>query len=536
MSPNPPRPSANVLGRLLAASFAVLALLTLLGAALGWLALTRVDAATTTAIERNLAAERLAGEARRLVAVNSERHKAMALSSEPGVQDALRADVRTTERAYRELLAQLERQAMDANTRRRLAEVAAADAQFQLAAERLRAAVDTNFTATIEKEYREGFLPAARGLGEAVDRLAGAQRTAIDAEAAVIHRQSLDARWLLLAFAVAAVVVSALMGRWLSGRISQPISFASRTAARVANFDLAQEIRGHARDEAGRLLAALGSMQDNLRALVAQVSGSAYHLHLAASEMAHGNQDLSQRTEETASSLDRTAGALEQITRSLQDTGGALARAKDLAAQAATQAVTGGALVEQLVGRMRGIAGESARVSEIVALIDGIAFQTNLLALNAAVEAARAGEYGRGFAVVAAEVRQLSRRTAEAARDVRALVSSSRDSIATGAALAGQAGVAVAGVVQAMQGVADNIGRVALSTQSQGAEIADVNVAMARVSEATQRNAALVEESSAASHRLREQAETLSGLISRFVLPPAAADAPPRRLAGAEGS
>ncbi|MHB1121413.1 MAG: methyl-accepting chemotaxis protein [Ramlibacter sp.] len=522
--------SRNVIGRLLAASFAVLVVLALIGAVLGSAALIRVDAATTAAVEQNLAAERLASEVRRLVAINAERYKAMALSSEPQVQDALSGDVRTAERNYRGLLVQLRLLSTEPQARQRLEEVRAADAAFQKAADGLRTAIGTNFSASIEKEYAQRFLPAATVMLDAVDRLANAQRLAIDAAAAEIHAQSVEARWFLLAFAGAALVLSALMARWLTRRISHPIAHASATASRVADLDLAHDIQGHGRDEAGRLLDALGRMQQNLRELVLEVSGSARNLHLAAGEMAQGNQDLSQRTEETASSLDGTAAALEQITRNLQDSSRGLADAKELAAQAAAQAVDGGNLVGELVERMHGIAQDSSRVTEIVSLIDSIAFQTNLLALNAAVEAARAGDYGRGFAVVAGEVRHLSRRTAEAARDVKVLVSESMRSIDEGALLAGRAGEVVTGVVEAMQGVAANIGKVALRTQAQGSDISDVNVAVARVSEATQQNAALVEQSSAASHRLREQAEALSALISRFVLPGGDAEAVPPRL------
>ncbi|MDE2606299.1 MAG: HAMP domain-containing protein [Burkholderiales bacterium] len=515
----------NVLGRLLAASFGLLVVLAVLGAVLGSAALLRVDAATTEVVAGRLASERLAAEVYRRVALASERFKAMSLSSEPGVQEALSADARATQKEYRALLEEMGRRAPDADARERLAAVAAADARFQKAVQGLAAAVDTNYTETIRRNYDTSFLPASRDLLGAVDALAGAQRQAIDAAAADIHQRSIAARWGLAAFAFAALVLSAILARWLARRISQPISFASQTAVRVADFDLAQDIAGHSRDEAGRLLAALGQMQDNLRALVGEVSGSARHLHVAASEMAQGNLDLSQRTEETASSLDRTAAALERITSTLRESTRALAGVRQRAGDAAADAVAGGELVAQLVQRMHGIQDESKAIAEIVALIDGIAFQTNLLALNAAVEAARAGEHGRGFSVVAAEVRQLALRTAAAAGDVKQRVGSSMQSVQAGAVLAARVGDTVAGVVASMKEVASTIHEVAAATQAQGAGISEVNEAMNRVSEATQQNAALVEQSSAASQRLTEQAEAMTRLISRFVLPGRAPDA-----------
>ncbi|NML48367.1 HAMP domain-containing protein [Ramlibacter sp. G-1-2-2] len=515
----PPTRHRNVLGRLLAACFSALVVLAVLGATLGSTALLRIDAATRAVVDQRLACERLAAEVYRLVSLSAERYKAMSLSSEPGVQEALTADARATQKQYRTLLAQLDGTSAEDETRERLVAVTAADAAFQQAVQGLSKAVDTNMTETIRKEYGARFQPAAQALLQAVDALQATQRQAIDASAAAIHRSSVQARWALVAFALAAMVVSAVLVRWLSKRISHPISFASQTAARVADFDLAHDIRGHSRDEAGRLLAALSQMQENLRGLVGDVSGSARDLHLAASEMAQGNEDLSERTEDTAASLDRTAAALEQITCTLNESARALAGVRQLAAGAATDAVAGGELVGQLVQRMHAIQDESRRVTEIVGLIDGIAFQTNLLALNAAVEAARAGEHGRGFAVVAAEVRQLAMRAAAAARDVKTRVAGSMQSVQDGTAVAGRAGDTVAGVVRSIQSVSQTVHELATATQAQGAGISQVNDAVLQVSEATQRNAALVVQSSAASQRLTQQAQALKGLISRFVLP-----------------
>jgi methyl-accepting chemotaxis protein len=524
----------NVLGRLLAASFIVVVTLAMLGAILGSAALAWIDRATSAALQGSLADERLAAEVYRLVAVSAERYKAMALSSEPAVQESLSRDLRAAEGRYRQLLQQLRQRAAGGGSLEALARVEAADARFGEAAAGLRSAIDTNFTATIQQEFQQRFQPATRELLDSVDRLAAAQRAAIDAAAAGVHRQSVLARWLLGAFSMAALGVSIVLAWWLTRRISRPIAQASATAARVAGLDLAQDIHGHRRDEAGELLTALGRMQQNLRDLVVQVSGSANGLHLAAGEMAQGNRDLASRTEETASSLDRTAEALDHVTRGLGEASQALGRASEHSNVAAAGVVQGGELVARLVERMRGIEQHGARVAEIVSVMDGIAFQTNLLALNAAVEAARAGVHGRGFAVVAAEVRQLSRRSAEAAQEVRALIAQSIASVRAGVTLADQAGEVVASGVRAMQEVAADLRRIVAHTQSQASEIQGVNTAMARVSDATQQNAALVEQSSAAAQQLRGEAESLSGLISRFVLPEEALRGAPQRLLAGE--
>jgi len=513
----------NILGRMLAGSFAILALLALLGAGLGIAGLLAVDDATRQAVDRNLAWERMAAEAHRLAAINAARYKALALSSEPEVGELLSADIAATDRSYRELVGRLRDQLQDEGGRARLNAIGAADTEFRAAVQALTAARDSNLTERIRQEYSQRFLPRANALLQAVDALARAQREAIDAAAASVHERSLSARWGLAGFALAAMLFSAVLAGWLSRRISAPILNASHTAARVADYDLAQDIQGHARDEAGRLLEALGRMQANLRNLVSQVREAALSLHGAAGEMAQANHDLSRRTEGTASSLDRTVAALDHLTRNLQQSNQALAQARELAHSASAQASDGGAIVAQLVTGMQAIRERSQRVAEIVSVIDGIAFQTNLLALNAAVEAARAGDRGRGFAVVAAEVRQLAQRSAQAARGVKDLIAQSIASVQDGAAHAERAGQVVDGAVRAIHGVAGSISEIAQASAAQGGQISALGETMARVSEATQQNSALVEESAAASQQLQTQAETLSALISRFVLPGATA-------------
>lgn len=513
------RENDNALGRMLAVSFAVLVLLGLLGSSFGITALLQVDSATRGAVAENLRSERQASDAHRLAGINAARYKSIALSSEPEVAEVLAVDIAATAREYQASMNLLRTELSDPASRAGLDAIAAAEDRFAGAVKELMAARDANVTERIRQEYEGNFVPSANALSSAVEGLVRTQRGAIDAAAANIHAQSRFARWSLAGFALAALIVGVLLAGWLTRRISTPLLHASHTAGRVAGFDLAQEIRGHGRDEAGRLLDALGRMQANLRELVTRVRESAHNVHLAAGEMAQGNQDLSRRTEGTAMTLDRTVAALEQITRNLQQSSRELARARELASGAAQQAVGGGVIVADLVRGMRQVRQQSQKVEEIVGLIDGIAFQTNLLALNAAVEAARAGEAGRGFAVVAAEVRQLALRSAEAARDVKGLIATSLGSIEAGARQAETVGEVMEGTVQAIQGVAAAITEVARATEAQDGEVSGVHEAMARVSEATQQNSALVEQSASASRHLQGQAEVLAGLIGRFILP-----------------
>ena len=509
----------NVLGRRLAGTFSCILLFTVAGAVIGIASLLRVDAATRQAIDQNLVSERLVAEAYRLQAINSERYKAMALSSEPEVGEILAADIQVTEKRYDEVLAQLGQRLADAPDQALLAKVVTAGGDFRGAVRDLVAARDSGMTERIRTTYSQRFQPGSASLLKALAALAQAQQQAIDAAGARIAELSSSARWALALFSVAAMLLGAALTFWLTRTISHPIRVAGETAARVCSLDLRQDIEGHDRDEAGRLLGALGAMQEALRALVLQVRGSAHRVQLAAGEIAQGNVDLSSRTDNTASSLQQTAAALEQMTQNLQQSRVAASHADGMASKAAAVAVEGGAVVARVVGTMQEIAQSSRRVAEIVTVIDSIAFQTNILALNAAVEAARAGASGRGFSVVATEVRQLATRSAAAAREIKELIATSMQSVGAGTALADSAGKSMARIVESIQGVAGTISEIAAVTHAQTQEIGQINLAMARLDDVTQQNSTLVEESAAASEGLRSQAEDLAALISRFVLP-----------------
>ncbi|MDE2276091.1 MAG: hypothetical protein KGK09_07320, partial [Burkholderiales bacterium] len=239
--------------------------------------------------------------------------------------------------------------------------------------------------------------------------------------------------------------------------------------------------------------------------------------------IASGNQDLSGRTEQTASNLQQAASSLEQLTGTVRQTADSARTANQLAASATTVAQRGGEVVSQVVSTMDEISASSRRIGDIIGTIDGIAFQTNILALNAAVEAARAGEQGRGFAVVASEVRSLAQRSAEAAREIKGLIGASVEKVESGSRLVADAGSTMGEIVASVQRVSDIIGEISAATGEQSTGIAQVNVAIAQLDQATQQNAALVEESAAAAESLRAQAATLTHVTERFQLEPAAA-------------
>ena len=512
--------TTNILGRRLLATFVTVLLLTLAGSAIGVWSLRSVDAATRQAIENNVATERLVADAYRLQAINAERYKAMALSSEPEVGEILSADIERTQTHYRELMEQLATRLQTPAEQALLTGTHDKAQDFQAAVKELVTARDFGLTERIRKVFTERFEPSAAALLGSLQQLAQSQRDAIDAAGAQIAQSSQRAQVALTLFCATALLLGSVLTWWLVRSISRPIGAANATAQRVSSLDLRENIEGHNRDEAGQLLLSLNTMQEALRTLVMQVRQSAQSVRLAAHEIAQGNADLSERTEGTASSLQQTAAALEQVTQRLHQSTETAARAEHMASQASAVATEGGNAMAQVVRTMQNIQQSSRKVEEVTGVIDSIAFQTNILALNAAVEAARAGEQGRGFAVVAAEVRQLAMRAGEAAREIKGLIATSAQNVETGTALVNGAGHTMGQIVDSIRNVASMISDISTTTLSQTRDINDINTAVARLDQMTQQNSALVEESAAASEGLRHQANELTHLISQFVLPP----------------
>jgi methyl-accepting chemotaxis protein len=512
-------PRSNVLARRLLLTFGTVVLLTLAGAGIGMASLAKIDEATRETILQSGISERMAEDAYRLQSINAERYKAMALSSEPEVGEILAADIQATDARFHARLQALAGRLRSDADRERLATTEAAARDFDSAVKELVAARDSGLTERIRTVYAQRFQPSAAALLAAVSGLAGAQREAIDAAGRRIEELSASARLALALFGAAALLLGGGLALWLVRSICRPIRLAGDTAQRVARLDLRDDIQGHARDEAGQMLLALGAMQGALRQLVVRVRASVQGVRSAAGEIAHGNADLSARTENTAASLQQTAAALAQLMRGVQQSSEEAARAEKMAGTAAQVAVQGGEAMSQVVGTMQDIQRASHKVADIVGVIDSIAFQTNILALNAAVEAARAGESGRGFAVVAAEVRQLATRSAAAAREIKGLIGDTVQRVEAGTALVDGAGRTMARIMDSVQLAAGTLGTITAAAEAQRREIAQINSAVARLEQMTQQNAALVEESTAASEGLHDQARSLDALISRFVLP-----------------
>ena len=322
--------------------------------------------------------------------------------------------------------------------------------------------------------------------------------------------------------AVIAVLVAAGAGIWLVRSIRTPLEQAVQAADRVANGDLSGVIRVERQDETGRLLSALERMQSSLVQTVRSVRQNAEGVASASSQIASGNADLSGRTEEQASALEETAASMEQLGSTVRQNADNARAANQMAVNASQVAAQGGAVVAEVVETMKGINNSSQQIADIITVIDSIAFQTNILALNAAVEAARAGEQGRGFAVVAGEVRTLAQRSAEAAKEIKALINTSVQRVEQGTQLVDKAGATMADIVSAISRVTDLMAEISAASQEQSQGVAQVGEAVTQMDQTTQQNAALVEESAAAAGALRKQAQDLVQAVAVFQLPASA--------------
>ncbi|NMM77645.1 methyl-accepting chemotaxis protein [Acidovorax sp. SRB_14] len=369
---------------------------------------------------------------------------------------------------------------------------------------------------------------AVAGMGQAADAhraamalaggLADAQRAPLEraVQGAQAHLDSVHMWLWILGGAVFAVAAMSFVR--LRSAIVHPLNQAILIAETVAAGDLSQEFSTELQGDFGRLLGALGTMEDTLTDLVARIKQSTDSIADAAGEIDSGNSDLSRRTEDQVSSLTQTAASMAQLTSTVRANAERAQSASGLAVDASGIARRGGEVVSEVVQTMQAISGSSRKIVDIIQVIEGIAFQTNILALNAAVEAARAGEQGRGFAVVASEVRNLAQRSAVAAREIKDLIGQSVQQVESGAGLVGQAGSTMAEIVGAVGQVTTLLGDISQALREQSEGIEHVNHAVADMDGATQQNAALVQQAASAASALSAQARDLQLAVGAFKL------------------
>ncbi|PUA99620.1 methyl-accepting chemotaxis protein [Acidovorax sp. 107] len=451
-----------------------------------------------------------------LTETNAARTQALIVSSEAAVEAEFKDVIAATTAQITEVQKSLEAMALSEADKAQMAKIAQArKAMIDLRGQARKLKADgqqDQAIALVKQSYNPAVATYLQALRDFVQQQ---QQTA-----AAKQQEMAASRMLTVKFAAVAVgllLLAIIVGAYyLIGSIQRPLAQANGLAERIAGGDLSLQEAVTRGDEFGDLLRSLYAMSNALGRMVHQVRQSTDSIAIASAEIATGNQDLSARTEQTSSNLQETAAAMEEFTSTIQQSAGSAQQASSLAAGATGVARRGGEVVTRVVATMEDINHSSKKIADIIGVIDGIAFQTNILALNAAVEAARAGEQGRGFAVVASEVRSLAQRSAEAAKEIKQLISASVEKVETGSRLVSDAGTTMTDIVQSVQRVTDMIGEITAASSEQSAGVSQVNKAISNLDQMTQQNAALVEESAAAAQSLREQADHLAREVSMF--------------------
>ncbi|QDX21981.1 HAMP domain-containing protein [Pandoraea pnomenusa] len=349
-----------------------------------------------------------------------------------------------------------------------------------------------------------------------LDDLMGVGKAVSAKEAAEANAAYTSARlWLMLTL-LASVVLSVIAGLAIVRSVTRPVKAAAEGATALARGDLTYRVRVDSTDEIGRMATSLDTAIDQLSRLVRNIQSASGAIDNAAREIAQGNTDLSQRTEEQAASLEQTAASMDELTSTVRQNVEHAMQARRLSQEASGVADAGAQSVRAVIETMQAMASASARMSDMISAIEGIAFQTNILALNAAVEAARAGEQGRGFAVVAGEVRTLAQRSAGTAKDIRELIAASIQQVQDGTSRVEVAGQTMDRIVVSVRRVNELIAEIAAASDEQARGIEQVNQAVTQMDQVTQQNAALVEEAAAAAEHMRQQAADLVSETLKF--------------------
>ena len=504
------------IGARLGGGFALVLLLMALMTAFGVWRLHTVAQATSEMTQQPLANERMISDWYRYVYSAARRTSAIVKSSDPSLGRFFAADIATTTKEAAQLQQRIEPLLDSAEEKALWGEIQKARTLYLSSRDQAVKAKADGQAEEADRLLTQVFLPATDQYTALIQRLLDMQRSSIDATARDIDTVFRQSRLWLIVLGTAALALGAACAWWLTRGIVRPLSQAVRVARAVASSDLTSQVTVTSADETGQLLQALKDMNASLAQVVGRVRAGTDGIATASGQIDAGNQDLSSRTEQQASALEETAASMEELTSTVKQNAENARQANQLAASASQTAAQGGQVVAGVVDTMKGINESSRKISDIIGVIDGIAFQTNILALNAAVEAARAGEQGRGFAVVAGEVRALAQRSASAAKDIKGLIGDSVAKVEEGSQQVAEAGRTMDHLVQSVQRVSDLVAEISAASQEQSAGIDQVHQAISQMDSVTQQNAALVEEAAAATGALKSQASQLAAAVSVF--------------------
>jgi len=502
--------------------FALVLFMSLLSIVIGLARLSSVAEATREMVASPVQTERLMSDWARNINMGVTRTIAIAKSSDPSLASYFSEEAAASSKASGALQKSIESLIESDKEKSLFAEIGEQRKMYLSVRDQIYALKKEGKADEANQLLEQKFKPASEVFISKVQALLKLQRDQIDEAAKGIDETYAASHSLMIALGVVSLLLSVVCAWLISGSITKPLVRATSVARQVAEGDLTAHIDNGSTDEVGQLLSSLQDMQASLVRVVSNVRAGSDNVATASAEIAQGNDDLSARTESQASALEQTSASMEELSSTVQQNADNARQANQLAMNASAVAIRGGEVVNQVVETMKGINDSSQKIADIIGVIDGIAFQTNILALNAAVEAARAGEQGRGFAVVASEVRSLAGRSADAAKEIKSLINASVERVAQGTAQVDQAGVTMTEVVSSIRRVTDIMGEISAASNEQALGVAQVGEAVTQMDQATQQNAALVEEMAAAASSLRTQSNELVQVVAVFKLDGAA--------------
>ena len=497
-------------------AFALVLLITALIAVVGVLRLEALKDAEMEVADKAMQRSVLAHEWTANIYLNWTRNSAVLRTSDAAYSEALSKEIAATSQETAGVQKKLEDLINDPKGDAILAEIATLRSKYIALRNTLtsRKKAGEDVVEALNRDLAPGFNTYLQAMKKLVTH-SDALLNQTQEETAALTKAS---QWMLGGAAAAAVLLGAVFAFLVTRSITRPLQQAALMAEAVSAGNLSTVIHATGKDETARLLHALAHMQSNLATLVSSVRTGSESVANASGEIAQGNNDLSNRTEQQAGVLQQTASSMGELNETVKQNADNARQANQLAVSASTVAMRGGEVVAQVVETMKGINDASKKISDIIGVIDGIAFQTNILALNAAVEAARAGEQGRGFAVVASEVRSLAGRSADAAKEIKSLISASVERVEQGTGQVDRAGETMAEVVSSIRRVTDIMGEISAASTEQASSVALIGDAVRQMDQVTQQNAALVEEMAAAASSLSTQARDLVQTVSVFKL------------------